>query len=236
MGSDRMAASISTGSTSGTVRSGSAALRNMMVDTQIRPSDVTKFPIISAMLDVPRERFVPGAQASVAYMDAPIPLTGPRELMEARTFAKMLDSLNVRIDDDVLILGGNLGYSSAILARMAASVVMVEEDADMARDAEQALATIEADNAVVLNQPIADGAAKAGPFDVILIDGAVERVPEPLFDQLREGGRIVAIFMEGTLGAVRVGQIFEGHLAWRFAFNAAAPVLPGFAAPAEFRL
>ncbi|CUH14170.1 Protein-L-isoaspartate O-methyltransferase [Jannaschia seosinensis] len=208
----------------------------MMVDTQIRPSDVTKFPIIAAMLDIPRENFVPSAQAQVAYMDAPISLGEGRELLEARTFAKMLDALDIRVDDEVLILGGNLGYSAAILARMAASVVMVEEDADMARDAEQALAAIEADNAVVLNQPISKGAPKAAPFDVIVIDGAVEHLPEGLVEQLREGGRIAAIFMERSLGAVRVGQIIDGHLAWRFAFNASAPIVPGFTAPTKFQL
>ncbi|WP_245749280.1 protein-L-isoaspartate O-methyltransferase family protein [Jannaschia pohangensis] len=207
-----------------------------MVDTQVRPSDVTKFPIIKAMLDTPREAFVPNAQTSVAYMDAPIPLGSGRELMEARTLAKMLDALDIQVTDEVLIVGGGLGYSAAILAQMAQSVVMVEEDEAMVHDAEAALTSVEADNAVVLAGPLAEGAAKAGPFDVIMIDGAIETLPTALPAQLREGGRIAAIFQKGALGEVRVGQVVDGHLAWRFAFNASAPVLPGFAANREFQL
>ncbi|SFJ57589.1 protein-L-isoaspartate(D-aspartate) O-methyltransferase [Jannaschia pohangensis] len=214
----------------------SHSLRTMMVDTQVRPSDVTKFPIIKAMLDTPREAFVPNAQTSVAYMDAPIPLGSGRELMEARTLAKMLDALDIQVTDEVLIVGGGLGYSAAILAQMAQSVVMVEEDEAMVHDAEAALTSVEADNAVVLAGPLAEGAAKAGPFDVIMIDGAIETLPTALPAQLREGGRIAAIFQKGALGEVRVGQVVDGHLAWRFAFNASAPVLPGFAANREFQL
>lgn len=208
----------------------------MMVDTQIRPSDVTKFPIIAAMLDVPREEFVPSGQVSVAYMDAPMALSDGRELMEARTFAKMLDALDIDQTDEVLILGGNMGYSSAVLSRMAASVVMVEEDADMARDAEAALASLEADNTAVLEGALREGAAKAGPFDVILIEGGVEKVPAALTEQLKDGGRIIAVFQTGALGEVRLGQLHDGHLAWRFAFNAACPILPGFARKTSFAL
>lgn len=207
-----------------------------MVDTQVRPSDVTKFPIISAMLEVPREAFVPSASQPVAYMDAPVPLGEDREMPDARTFSKMLDALDVLRTDKVLILGGGLGYSAAVLARMADAVVMVEEDAQMAADAEAALVGVEAHNAVVLHGTLADGAAKAGPFDVILIEGGVESVPESILSQLAEGGRIAAIFQDGALGEVRIGRRIEGHVVWRFAFNAGAPVLPGFAAERGFAL
>ncbi|WP_299816024.1 protein-L-isoaspartate O-methyltransferase [uncultured Jannaschia sp.] len=206
----------------------------MMVDTQVRPSDVTKFPIISAMLDVPREAFVPSGAREVAYMDAPIPLGDGREMPDARVLAKMLDALDVRIEDNVLILGGNYGYSTAILSRMADSVVMIEPDAAMVAEAETALASIEAHNAVVLQDEPTKGAAKAGPFDVILIEGGVERIPDAITEQLREGGRIAAAFQSGTLGEVRVGRMTDGHIGWRFAFNAGAPVLPGFAAERGF--
>ncbi|MEM9796546.1 MAG: protein-L-isoaspartate O-methyltransferase [Pseudomonadota bacterium] len=215
---------------------GSNALRTMMVDTQIRPSDVTKFPIIAAMLDVEREAFVPQSAQSVAYMDAPVRLVDGREMMEARTFAKLLDALDVALDDQVLIIGGGLGYSAAVLARMAESVVMVEEDAGLAEDAEAALATQDVTNAVVLQSPLVDGAAKAGPYDVILIEGGVEEVPDALLDQLHDAGRIAALFQTGQLGEARIGHRIEGRVSWRFAFNAAAPVLPGFAAQRGFTL
>lgn len=207
-----------------------------MVDTQIRPSDVTKFPIIAAMLDVEREAFVPQSAQSVAYMDAPVRLVDGREMMEARTFAKLLDALDVALDDQVLIIGGGLGYSAAVLARMAESVVMVEEDAGLAEDAEAALATQDVTNAVVLQSPLVDGAAKAGPYDVILIEGGVEEVPDALLDQLHDAGRIAALFQTGQLGEARIGHRIEGRVSWRFAFNAAAPVLPGFAAQRGFTL
>ena len=205
-----------------------------MVDTQVRPSDVTKFPIIAAMLDVPREAYVPQSAQSVAYMDAPVPLARGREMPEARVLAKMLDALDIRMTDQVLVLAGGLGYSTAVLARMAESVVMVEEDEALAAEAEASLAAAEVDNAVVLQGPLVEGAEKAGPFDVILIEGGVETLPEGLAAQLREGGRIAAMFQTGALGEVRIGRMTEGHLGWRFAFNAAAPVLPGFEAARGF--
>jgi protein-L-isoaspartate(D-aspartate) O-methyltransferase len=208
----------------------------MMVDTQVRPSDVTKFPIIAAMLDVPREEFVPMAARPVAYMDAPVPLGDGREIPEARTFAKMPDALDLVAEDEVLIVGGNYGYSTAILARMTASVVMVEEDEGMASEAESTLSAQGVDNAAVLTGPLAEGAPKAAPFDVILIEGGVETVPEALTAQLKEDGRIVALFQKGALGECRVGHYANGRIGWRFQFNAAAPVLPGFAASRAFTL
>ena len=206
----------------------SKLLRTMMVDTQVRPSDVTKFPIIAAMLEVEREAFVPGRARDVAYMDAPVPLGDGRELPEARTLSKLLDALDIGRDDQVLIVGGGLGYSTAVVAKMADSVVMVEADAAMAAEAEATLAAQDVINAAVLEGPLAEGAPKAAPFDVILIEGGVETVPDALLEQLREGGRIGALFMDGNLGAARIGRRIDGRMAWRFAFNAAGPVLPGF--------
>ncbi|MEM7709221.1 MAG: protein-L-isoaspartate O-methyltransferase [Pseudomonadota bacterium] len=216
------------------------SLRTMMVDTQVRPSDVTKFPIIAAMLDVPREVHVPSAALAVAYMDAPIALGGGREMLEARVLAKMLDALDVELDESVLIVGGGLGYSAALLARMAESVVVVEEDAALAMEAEATLTAHDVMNAVVLTAPLTKGAPKAAPFDVILIEGGVEDVPADLLSQLRPGGRLVTIFMDGVLGEVRVGRRIPdadgGHVAWRFDFNAVAPVLPGFSRARTFAL
>jgi protein-L-isoaspartate(D-aspartate) O-methyltransferase len=211
-------------------------LRTMMVDTQVRPSDVTKFPIIAAMLDAPREAHVPAAAVPVAYMDGPVPLGGGRELPEARVLAKTLDALDVEGGDEALIVGGNLGYSTDVLARMAASVVMVEEDPAMAAEAEAALTGAGILNAAVLTGPLAEGAPRAAPFDVILIEGGVETVPAALTAQLREGGRIAALFQDGRLGEMRVGRRIGDGVSWRFEFNASAPVLPGFAAARAFSL
>ena len=211
-------------------------LREVMVDTQIRPSDVTKFPIISAMLDTPREAFVPEGQRAVAYSETALPLPGGREMLEPRTLAKMLDALDVEREEDVLVIGAEMGYAAALLAKMAASVVAVEEDAEMAADAEAALAAHGIDNAAVVAGPLAEGQAKAAPFDVILVAGGVETLPAALTDQLRDGGRIAAIFMDGALGEARLGVRAEGRMGWRFAFNATAPVLRGFAKARAFAL
>ncbi|MDJ0826172.1 MAG: protein-L-isoaspartate O-methyltransferase [Rhodobacter sp.] len=212
------------------------ALRTMMVDTQVRPSDVTKFPIIDAMLTVPRERFVPEAARALAYMDGNIDLGGGRVMVEPRTLAKMLDALDIAPDELVLDLGCGLGYSAAVIARLAEAVVALEEDAEMAAEAESRLAEAGVDNAAAVEGALAEGAAKHGPYDVIVVDGGVEEVPAAVTGQLKEGGRIAAVFMQGALGECFVGHKHEGAVNWRFAFNAAAPVLPGFARQTQFVL
>lgn len=213
-----------------------ATRRNVMVDTQVRPADVTKYPIIEAMLSVPRENFVPDDRREAAYAGENIALGGSRTVLEPRSLAKMLDALDIRPDELVLDVGAGLGYSSAVIARLAEAVVALEEDAAMAAEAERLLGEEGADNVAVVHAPLASGAARHGPYDVIVIEGGVQQVPPALIAQLKEGGRIGAIFMEGALGACRIGYKSDGRLSWRFAFNAAAPVLPGFEAPREFAL
>ncbi|MEP5758714.1 MAG: protein-L-isoaspartate O-methyltransferase [Litoreibacter sp.] len=210
--------------------------RTMMVDTQVRPSDVTKFPIIDAMLSVRREGFVPDALRSVAYAGENLELGEGRVLLEPRTFAKILDALEFQGDELVLDIGAGLGYSSAIMARMSGTVIAVEDSASQVSDAETALADQDVDNVVVIEANLNEGAAKHGPYDVIVLQGAVEVVPDQITDQLKNGGRIAAIFAEGSLGVVRIGYKLDGAMSWRMAFNAAAPVLPGFQAPEAFSL
>lgn len=212
-----------------------SARRIMMVDTQVRPSDVTKFPIIEAMLDVPREAFVPSHRREAAYIGEDIDLGHGRVVLQARTLAKLLDALDIRLTEVVLDVGCALGYSSAVIAHLAEAVIALEEDG-FATEAERNLAAQGVDNAVVVSGALADGVAKQGPFDVIVIEGAVQTIPQALVDQLKEGGRIGAIFMEGALGVVRVGYKTNGRIDWRFAFNATAPVLPGFAEAKTFVL
>lgn len=213
-----------------------ATRRVMMVDTQVRPSDVTKFPIIDAMLSVPREVYVPRDKREVAYAGENIPIAPARVVLEPRTLAKMLDALDIGPGDTVLDLGCGLGYSTAVIARLAEAVVAVEEDEALAAEAQRILSSESADNAAVIVGPLAAGSAKNGPYDVITIQGGVEEVPQALIDQLKDGGRIAALFMEGALGVVRIGHKHGGRLDWRFAFNASAPVLPGFMAERAFAL
>ncbi|WP_323785533.1 protein-L-isoaspartate O-methyltransferase [Thalassovita sp.] len=213
-----------------------AARRTMMVDTQIRPSDVTKFPIIEAMLNVPREEFVPGEKIEAAYIGENLDLGGGRVVLEPRTLAKMLDALDIQGDELVLDLGVGLGYSAAVIARMAEAVVAVEEDESLAEDAQAALARIGADNVALHVGPLSDGAAQHGPYDVIMLEGAAENVPAALLDQLKEGGRIGCLKARGALGVAEVGYKIDGEITWRYAFNAGAPVLPGFERHRAFTL
>lgn len=212
-----------------------AARRTMMVDTQVRPSDVTKFPIIDAMLTVPREEFVPAAQREAAYVGENLDLGQNRAVLEPRTLAKMLDALAITREELVLDIGCALGYSSAVIAHMAEAVVAVEEDEDMARDAQEALAAAHVDNVVVHAGPLREGAEKHGPYDVIIIQGGVARLPQAIMDQLKEGGRIACLFMDSALGEVRVGRKSGGYVSWRMAFNASAPVMPGFERSVSFQ-
>lgn len=210
--------------------------RTTMVDTQVRPSDVTRFPIIDAMLTVPREDFVPPQRREAAYVGEHIALGPNRVVLDPRTLAKMLDAADIEPDEMVLDIGSGLGYSAAVAARMAEAVIALEEDATLVAEAERALSEAAADNVAVIEGPLAEGAEKHGPYDVILIQGAVQRMPQAILDQLKDGGRIVAIFAEGALGVVRVGYRIDGAVNWRYAFNAGAPVLPGFEASRAFVL
>jgi protein-L-isoaspartate(D-aspartate) O-methyltransferase len=204
--------------------------RVTMVDTQVRPQDVTKFPIIAAMLAVPREDFVPQSAREAAYVGGNISLAPRRVVLEARSLAKLLDALDVVPGEKVLCLGAGYGYAAAVLAEMGADVVAVEEDAAMAAAATQSLQG----QAKVVNAALNQGAAAHGPYDVILLEGGAEAFPAALEAQAKEGGRLAAIFMEGALGVARIGHKHDGKVTWRFSFNATAPVVPGFEAARGF--
>jgi protein-L-isoaspartate(D-aspartate) O-methyltransferase len=213
-----------------------AARRTTMVDTQIRPSDVTKFPIIEAMLSIPREEFVPATCREAAYVGENLDLGRGRVMLEPRTLAKMLDALDVQRNELVLDIGSGLGYSAAVIARLAEAVVAVESDADLSDEAQGILSREGADNVIQHQGPLADGAAQHGPYDAIIIQGAVCDLPMALLGQLKDGGRIACLFMEEALGVVRIGYKLDGGISWRFAFNASAPVLPGFEKQVAFSL
>lgn len=208
----------------------------MMVDTQVRPSDVTKFPIIDAMLNVPRERFVPAARREAAYVGELLDIGGGRMMLDPRTFAKMLDVADMRATDSALHVACGLGYGTAVMARMCDFVAAVEDDEGRAATAQANLGEAGTDNAAVFAGPLEGGAPNAGPFDVILIEGGIERLPAAIADQLRDGGRLVCLWIDGPLGEVRLGVKSDGRISWRGVFNATAPVLAGFDKKPEFTL
>ncbi len=205
-----------------------ATVREAMVDGQVRPSDVTLYPVIEAMLTVPREDYVPEALREVAYIGDHLPLAERRVVLDARVMAKMLETLAIQPTELVLDVGAGLGLSSALVAHLSEAVIALESGSDMAQEAESLLASHDVDNAIVEIGPLAEGAPMHGPYDVILIEGGVGDMPQALIDQLKLGGRMVAIFMDGALGRCMLGRKSEHGVDWRWSFDATAPVLPGF--------
>ena len=215
------------------------AARFNMVECQVRPSDVTDVRIQDAMSKIPREAFAPKAKQSLAYMDGTLEVAPNRYLVEPRCFAKMLQAVNVDAEDLILDLGCGTGYSSAILASLGAAVVAVESDPVLVELASQTLARLEVDNAAVIEGDITGGAPAQGPFDVIFINGAVEQVPQVLFDQLKPNGRLAAVMVMGGKSCARVylksaeseGSDVIGQLD---VFDAAIPLFSEFEAPKGF--
>ncbi|QCI68810.1 protein-L-isoaspartate O-methyltransferase family protein [Phreatobacter stygius] len=215
-----------------------ARARRTMVDTQIRVNDVTDGRIIEALMAVPREAFVPEARRELAYIDDDVAVSEAsngkpaRYLIELMVLAKMVHAAAIGPADSVLDIGVTTGYSAAVLARLAAKVVAVEEDETLAAAARQALAA--SGNVTVVAGALAEGAPQQGPYDVILLEGAVEAVPEALFGQMKEGGRLVAVVGSGRAAKCLVHTRISGEISARPIFDAAIPPLPGFAAARGF--
>lgn len=215
-----------------------ALQRLNMVESQVRPSDVTDRRIIRAMSDMPRERFVPAAIRSVAYMDGPAVVTegeGPkRQLLAPRTLAQLIQLLEIDEGNTVLDIGCATGYSTAILARIARTVTALEEDAGLVERAKAALAELGVVNATVVKGPHHEGAAAEGPFDAILVNGAVDDIPPTLLDQLKDGGRLVAIRRDGSVGRATVWRRMAMRFDSRPVLDASAEPLAGFVRKPSF--
>ncbi len=208
--------------------------RVKMVDGQLRTTDVNNAAVLDAVLGVPREEFVPRPKVELAYIDEDIevaPARGgqpARFLMEPSPFGRLVQLADVRPGDVVLDVGCATGYSSAVLSRLAGSVVALESDADLARKATETLARLGFDNVAVVEGPLNRGYDAEAPYDVILVGGAVDEVPETLLGQLKDGGRLVAVVGEGNAGVAHVYLRSGGQVSGRRAFNAAVRRLPGF--------
>ena len=211
-----------------------ATARRMMVDGQIRTADVTNPGLIAAMLTVPRERFVPPQFVDRAYLDGEVPIGEGRVLLKPMVLAKLIQAAQLGGGDHVLDVGCGTGYSSAILAQLAGSVIALEEDLKLARSAEQALAAVGAGNVTVVAGPLTTGWPAAAPYDFIMLNGATEIAPESLGALLMPTGRRACILRGGPAGKAMLYRPIEGHLVGRPIFDAAAAVLPGFVAPKTF--
>lgn len=214
--------------------------RVKMVDGQIRTTDVTDATVLSAMLTVPRELFVPESRAALAYVDDNIPVSeargeNARYLMRPSPFAKLLQLADVTPRDSVLDVGTGTGYSAAVLSRLAKSVVALESDPALAERAESTLAQLGCDNVKLVRGPLPDGDAAHAPYDVIVVNGSISDLPEAFCAQLGEGGRLVAVEGAGNAGVARLYVKSNGAVTGRSAFNAAVKPLPGFERAASFQ-
>lgn len=206
----------------------SALQRKNMVESQIRPSDITDRRITSAMSEIAREPFLPqGLDKTLAYMDGAIPLGQDRAMLAPRTLARLLQLAAIEAQDKVMIVGAGSGYSAAIAARMAKSVVAVESGAALLEIARSTLAGVA--NVTIAAGDLAAGHGAGAPYDVILIEGAVADVPQTLIGQLGQGGRLVAIEAGAGIGRAIVLTKSAAAVSKRVAFDAAGPMLPGFA-------
>lgn len=211
-----------------------------MVESQIRPNDVTDRRIIDTMLQLPREHFVPTSLKTMAYMDEEIRIKEPadgkpaRALLRPMIIAKLVQLADVSENELVLDVGCTTGYSTAILASLSGTVVGLECDELMVNTATAVLEKIRADNAVIVQGALNEGCAGEGPYDAILLNGYTPNPPTSLRDQLKPGGRLVVILSEHGFGCAtifeRVGKGWSG----RSVFNAAGPALPGFESDTEF--
>jgi protein-L-isoaspartate(D-aspartate) O-methyltransferase len=210
-----------------------ANARRMMVDGQIRPADITNPNVTSAMLEVPRERFVPPAQAGLAYLDRDIPIDDRRALLKPMVLARMVQALDIAPGERALDVAGGTGYSSAILARLAGAVVALEDDAARSKRCGEVIAALGIGNVTPVVGPLNAGWPARAPHDVILVNGACEVEPRDLLSQLNEGGRLVAIIGVGPDGKVILYRKDRGELGCRTLFDANGPALAAFAkAPA----
>lgn len=214
-----------------------AKARKHMVDSQVRPNDVTDVRLQAAMASLPRERFVPANRKTLAYIERDVPLFEGRALIKAREFSKLVHAANVQPGDLVLDVGCGYGYSTAVLSHLAGVVVGLEETEELANQATERFSELGLDNAVMMHGPLEEGCAKQGPYDVIVVAAGVEAGLEPLLEQLKEDvGRLVAIKVDHGVGTgtlyTRSGnafgerKLFECH---------AAIVLPGLTKPEAFQ-
>jgi protein-L-isoaspartate(D-aspartate) O-methyltransferase len=204
----------------------SESARFNMVEAQVRSSNVTDQRILAAMNAVAREAFVPSASRALAYADVPVAVAPGRYLLDPRSFAKLAQLAQITPTDRILDVGCGTGYSAAVLARLGAEVVALEQDADLVRVASALLENV-VGKVELVQGGLIEGVKGQGPFDVIFVNGAIEQAPETLLSQLAEGGRLVAVLKEGQSRAwLFLKQ--NGQIGRRPVFDAEVPVLAGF--------
>ena len=214
-----------------------APQRLTMVETQLRPNAVTDTRLLAAMRTLPRERFVPERLAALAYMDEGIevfPATDgapARYLLAPMVLARLVQLAAVEPQDAVLDVGCATGYSTAVLARLGRQVIGLEPEPELAAAARGNLRQLGLANADIVESALAGGCLERGPYEVILLNGSVPAPPQALIAQLKEGGRLAAIFARGGSGTQGKAYLFVkagGEASGVPHFDAGARPLPGF--------
>jgi protein-L-isoaspartate(D-aspartate) O-methyltransferase len=208
------------------------AQRNKMVDNQIRTTDVTSHSVLNAFLDVERENFVAESLRPLAYSDNDLEIARGRYIMEPSPLAKLLQLAGLSKNDKVLEIGAGTGYATAVMSHLVGSVVAVESDPALIEAAKTNLAGIE--NVTVESAELSAGCPSKGPYDIIFVNGSVAQVPDALFAQLKEGGRLVGVVGQGGSSSAQIFVRERGTQSQRWAFNTSVPKLPGFDKAAEF--
>ncbi len=203
--------------------------RRNMVDNQLRTNKVTDARVIAAMLAVPREKFVPEHLRGVAYVDEDVALGGDRWLMEPMVLARMLQAAEIGPNDVVLDIGAGTGYGAAVCSRLGATVVALESDPAMLAQSQRILSELGADNVVTVEGPLKEGYPQQAPYDVIVVSGAVEAIPDGILRQLAPNGRLVAVVAErGRAPSARLARNCAGRIGFMTICDASVPCLPGF--------
>jgi len=211
------------------------AARKIMVDSQIRPNDVTDPPIVDAFLKVPREAFLPASRQSIAYSELEIPTSETRAMWLPRDIAKMVKALSPRRSDVALVIGAGSGYACAILAELTETVIAIEDTAGAVERLNDRMAELGYDQVVAVERPLPDGFADEAPFDIILVAGMVEQVPESLTGQLADRGRLGAVVkLDDALGRARVYERYGDTVSFRDVFEATPPEFMEFRKPKAF--
>lgn len=211
-----------------------ASARRNMIESQLRTNRIVDDAVLEAMGAVPRERFVPEHLQGIAYVDEDLPIGDGRYIMEPLILAAMIQAAEIQPAEVVLDIGGGTGYSATVLARLAETVFVLESDAALAERAGELFAELVPDNVVPVEGALEDGCAEHAPFDVILIEGAVERIPDRILEQLGDGGRLVAVVMKKGIGRVTVIHKSGGHYSHREVRDANIPLLDSFRRPPAF--
>lgn len=203
-----------------------AAARHNMVESQVRPNGITDHRIIDAMAAVKREEFVPESRKTIAYLDEDVLLKDGRYLIEPMAFARMIHLALIKPTDRVLVVGAATGYGAKIISMLAKSVVALESDSELAGLAKGFLA--DCSTVQVVDGALAAGHAVAAPYDVIIVEGRIAAVPDSLFGQLADEGRIVAAVGNTDVSNMQIATVNDGHRSMRSAFDVSIAALPGF--------